>query len=392
MSSSPYLNDARNLGLGLIEAGFGPFFGVPDSSLQVILDLVQRHAEELVYTAAHESQAFAEAIGFSLGCSRYPVVYLQNSGLGNLINPITSLASVDTFDLPMLFLIGWRGSPGAVDEPQHLEMGKKTEGMLELLGIPSLILSEQNAKEIVAQAIKYRKHRRKLAILIPHSLFRGIEQKKQEEPHPLALHRAAALRSITSQLAAETFFISTTGFTSRELCALRLADGSERAGTKSRDLRIVGGMGLALSVGLGLAKAYPEKCICVLDGDGAALMHLGGMATVGAQGTPALLHIIFNNGVHESTGWQNLSNSSVDFCGVASACGYAHVRRVTALETLKLALLEFENRKNLVASPKGPFFIEVMVSPGTEGKLNRPKESPAQNLQLFAEAIRSRYC
>lgn len=252
-----------------VRFGFRNFFGVPDSTIQPIMSSLSE-MENHISVSSHESQALAEAAGFYIATGRFPVVYLQNSGLGNLVNPLCSLSNENVFPIPILLLIGWRYSFGDKDEPQHRTMGQITERLLEILNIPLLVLPE--TREDLESAFQENilpqlQSENRFAILVPHTRYKGIGPEKitsqlQASTKP---PRIDVIKWVLSQLDANDIVVATTGKTSREVALLR--EGGEF--NEIRDLRNVGAMGLASSIGLGLAQACPNKRVVILDGDGA---------------------------------------------------------------------------------------------------------------------------
>ena len=372
----------ENIGLSLYKNGFGPFIGVPDSTLQVILNNVCNVDANSVLYSAHESQATAEAIGMALTGKMRPVVFLQNSGLGNLINPVATLSSSQVFNVPLLYLIGWRASPGSLDEPQHIIGGLVTTAILKQLNINYGILNSENAHELTLLARHFLQQNEPYAILVPHDLFQNYQKKlvgkddeKINDLDTLQLTNRLTLEILIKSLPQDTFFITTTGYLSREMHALR---------ANEKDLRIVGGMGLALSVAIGLAHSNPNHFFCVLDGDGAALMHLGGLATAASRKPKNLLHCLINNGVHLSTGGQPLCNESVDYCKIAQACGYTATYKAVCENSLKSALEKIGEIRKFEQSIQ---FLEIKTNKTFSKSLPRPSQSPYENAQLFSKSL-----
>jgi phosphonopyruvate decarboxylase len=364
--------------------GFRNFFGVPDSTIQPIMSALEQ-TETQILASAHESQALGEATGFHIANGKNPVVYLQNSGLGNLVNPLCSLANENVFPIPALLLIGWRYSFGDKDEPQHRTMGDITPRLLELLNIQWLILPEtRESLEVSFQEriLPQLRSGNRFAILVPHTFFKEKDsQKLRGTDHatekPL---RIDVIRWVLSHLDENDVIVSTTGKTSREVALLR--ESGEFPET--RDIRNVGAMGLASSIGLGLAQARPNKRVIILDGDGALLMHFGSMPTIAARRPKNLLHICFSNRVHDSTGGQPLSAPALDPVRMAHELNYAHS---TWVETREDLILQINNSR----TSNGPHFIGIEIAPGSSEKLGRPTETPMQNLnriQKFLEINR----
>ncbi len=346
--------------------------GVPDSTLEAFiraLDLDDRF-ENLRST--NECEAIAVAMGQYLATRQPSLVYLQNSGFGKTIHPITSLLSSEIFRIPALLLIGWRGDPdNKPDEPQHKTMGKIMPSLLEAIGVPFTVLEPSSVDSAVHQACFHLREKKSPYALIVRP---GSFAKKKENDEMIALPaftRKRALQAILEALPNDTLFVSTTGKASRELYFLR-----EEAGTNhSRDLYVVGGMGCASAIGLGIARET-TRTVCVVDGDGAALMQLGTLATIGHQKPDNLIHLLIDNECYESTGGQPSISPTVDFPGVARACGYPWTRRVDSLASLQEALKEASRMHQLR-------FLAVKVEPGSDPELGRPLETPRENAENF---------
>lgn len=365
------------------QAGFELFTGVPCSYLTPLIDAVIDSSEIRYVGAANEGEAVAIAAGARLG-GKDAVVMFQNSGLGNAVNPLTSLTH--PFRLPVLVITTWRGEPGGEqDEPQHEVMGEITPRLLELMKIPwELFPSEPQA--LAAALGRARAHMD--ATGLPHAF---ILQKGSVEAAATGRHRTeerriegrvggafgealdpdAALRAVVAGTAGSDVLIATTGFTGRALYAL---------GDRANQLYLVGSMGCASSFGLGLALAQPRRRVIVLEGDGAMLMHLGAAAIIGHEAPENLVHVLLDNGVHDSTGAQATVAPAVDLAGAASCCGYADVRRIASVAELTDAV---------AGARRGPAFLHVRTRPRTNRKLPRPEETPAEVAQRFASWMRA---
>jgi phosphonopyruvate decarboxylase len=354
------------------ECGIGFYSGVPDSLLKDICAHISNEAERHVI-AANEGNAIALAAGYYLATGQPGLVYLQNSGMGNAVNPLASLADPQVFGIPMLVLVGWRGQPGTKDEPQHLKQGRIMESLLKALELPYCILpaSAPEAGEAIRIAAQTaREQLTPYVILTPEGIFQSCRMKNRPL-NPYSMSRECAIGTIIDSLTASDVVISTTGKASRELAEYR-----QNKGQPQTDLLIVGSMGHASQVALGVALGSPRRKIFCLDGDGAALMHMGGMATIGALRLPNLTHIILNNGAHESVGGQPTAAFSTDLSLVARACGYASSVRVSAAADLGLELQK-------ARESAGPLLIEVCVSLESRPNLGRPHTGPAENKKAF---------
>ena len=360
---SNYLNCLNSFGINF-------FAGVPDSLLKEFCACVKETCtQDNHLITANEGAAIGLGIGHYLGTGQVPMVYLQNSGLGNIINPLLSLASKEVYGIPMLIMIGWRGAPGVKDEPQHIHQGRVMIDSLESMDIPYLVLSqeENEAIEQTNNALLTAKEK--------NSPFVIVVQKNSFEPFPidkaesnLSLSREEAIIAVTKMLPKESAVVSTTGMPSRELFEYRATNNQGH----HRDFLTVGGMGHASQISLGLAKAQPKKLIYCFDGDGAALMHMGSLAIIGQSSASNLIHIIFNNGVHDSVGGQPTVGFDINFCEIANACGY---KSSVCVETHKeiVKALEFTQKK------AGPHFIDIHIRPGGRKNIGRPTTSPEEN-------------
>lgn len=354
----------------LIENEINFYAGVPDSLLKSFCACVtdQLGKDDHVITA-NEGAAIGQAIGYYLGTKKVPLVYLQNSGLGNIINPLLSLASNEVYGIPMMIMIGWRGEPGVKDEPQHIHQGRVMLDMLKAMDIPYIILEDnlQLAKESTINALNIaKKDSTPVAILVKKNTFSEYLY-KNDSPF-LEMSREEAIITTAKKIPNNAAIISTTGMPSRELYEFR---ESSNAG-HHMDFLTVGGMGHASQIAISLAKIQKNRPIFCFDGDGAALMHMGSFATIGQSDASNFNHIIFNNGVHDSVGGQPTVGFQIDFQGIASACGYKNTLKVQDFDELKSAIeFSIQNR--------GPNLIDVRVKPGNRKDIGRPKSSPQEN-------------
>jgi phosphonopyruvate decarboxylase len=363
------------------------FTGVPDSLLKSfcawVTDQAGREKNHII--AVNEGAAVALASGYHLATGKIPLVYMQNSGIGNAVNPLLSLADGDVYRIPMILLVGWRGEPGVKDEPQHLKQGKVTCALFEAMGIPYLILSahEDEVKGQLETCYAHiKQNNTPFALIVRKDTFApyilggdtgacGSETVKEESK----LSREEAIEEIIRSSSPNEVFISTTGMASRELYELREKYNMGH----ERDFLTVGSMGHASSLALAIALQRPEVPVTCIDGDGAALMHLGSVAAIGVRSPANLRHIVLNNGAHDSVGGQPTIARKIDLSGIARSAGYARVFSVTTREELCCVLGEATgaDRKN------GPEFIEVIVRKGNRKDLGRPKSSPQQNKEAF---------
>ncbi|MCW3488827.1 phosphonopyruvate decarboxylase [Dethiobacter alkaliphilus] len=351
------------------------YTGVPDSLLKDFCAYVTDHTpQDRNIIAANEGNAVGIAAGRYLALQEIGLVYMQNSGLGNVVNPLTSLADPLVYSIPMLLLIGWRGEPGVKDEPQHAKQGQITLDLLKSLGVEYDILPDNllQAEAVLKRAMEYMSQKKAPFALVirkdtfsPYALQSGYQAK-------CSLNREQALKMIVSKLGADDIVVSTTGKTSRELYEYRRACGD----THEKDFLTVGSMGHSSQIALGIALAKPQRTVYCLDGDGAALMHLGAMAIVGEQGPANLKHVVLNNCAHDSVGGQPTAGDVVDFPMIAKACGYKTVLQAQSEEEIIAKTEELKHGA-------GPSFLEVKVNKGARKDLGRPKTTPIENKEAF---------
>lgn len=361
------------------------FTGVPDSLLQSLSScLMQANRKDEHIITANEGNAVALAMGYYLASGSPAVVYMQNSGLGNTINPLASLADPEVYGIPMLLIVGWRGEPGRKDEPQHVKQGRITEGQLQLLEIPHWVVDQDAAIEtILDQAWRAMMARGgPVALLVKAGAFSDIKLKALDtpagwQPEYPALYREAAISRLLDVLRPDDIVLATTGKTGREVFELRAARGELQ-----RDFLTVGGMGHTASIALGIALAQPGRRVVCLDGDGSLLMHLGAAAIIGDIKPANLIHVLLNNQSHESVGGQPTVAGHMDFCRIVQGCGYQgyHAAR---------DLAEIGEVFGKLKDDAGPQFIEIHLWQGSRKDLGRPTSTPQQNKAAFMAHVRS---
>ena len=362
----------------LAARGVDFYAGVPDSLLKPVCFYLADHAGDKHVVAANEGGAVALACGYHLATGKVPLVYLQNSGQGNTINPLLSLADPDVYSIPMLLLIGWRGEPGTKDEPQHVKQGKVTVGLLESMGIPWRVmesdpdLAQRSVDELVAIAAA---ENRPVALLVRKGTFASYTPKDQASG-AFEMSREEAIELVAAQLGDRDAIVSTTGHISRELYEYRARNGQGH----HQEFLTVGGMGHASQIAMGIALAKPDRQVFCLDGDGAMLMHMGGTAIVGAAGVANFKHVILNNGVHDSVGGMATVGLRVSFTEIAKACGYTEAWRVERADDIAEKVAELR-------AAKGPAMLEIMVRKGARADLGRPKTSPIENKTSFTRFL-----
>lgn len=363
------------------------FTGIPDSTFKGWMTfLEEKHGRGLTQIiAANECEAIAIATGYHLSTGKVVVVYMQNSGLGKTVNPITSLCDPEVYSIPIVMMIGWRGEPGKKDEPQHKKMGRIMIPLLETLDISYWILPDNidEAEKIITKAKNVAdKKNTPVALIIKKGIIEPYSTNKTPEVHRdhLEMSREDAIKAILDSLDGSEVIVSTTGKTSRELFEYR----TER-NEIPRDFYTVGGMGCAASIAFGIAIQKPEKKIFVFDGDAAVIMQMGALATIGHYKPANFYHILFDNMAHDSTGGQRTVSDTVDFGKVALACGYKNVIKVQTKTDLKKAI---EKMKLL----KGPQMLIIRVSKGARENLGRPTTTPLENKESFMKVLRGSKC
>ena len=348
--------------------GISFFTGVPDSLLKPFLQYVQEHsAGEQHIITANEGLALALASGYYLQTGKLPLVYLQNSGLGNLVNPLSSLADQDMYGIPMVLLIGWRGEPGVADEPQHRKMGAITVPLLDVLGVPVFKLDQttKDISQILKTAIQTaREKQNPVALLASADLFEPVRTEKPEKISALPLNRESVIREIIQALTGEETVICTTGKSGREFY-----EQNQVAGNKIRKYFLsVGAMGHASHIALVIHLQSPVKTI-LIDGDGALLMHLGALPTISHFAKENFIHILINNGCHESVGGQPTEAFRADCTAIARASGYQHTILIQNESELKDWL------KNGLSSHETQF-VEIRTNAISRRDLGRPSGKP----------------
>jgi phosphonopyruvate decarboxylase len=302
---------------------------------------------------------------------------MQNSGLGNAVNPLTSLMDTEVYSMPALLLIGWRGEPGHPDEPQHVKQGRISPALLDTLEIPwhHLHSQSQDPHEILTSLCRQMyDESRPVALLISANTFADSVNNPVLDALPLT--REQAIQMLLAYFDSQTLCVSTTGKASRELYTLR----AEQQQGHAQDFLTVGSMGHTSALALGLAIAQPQRRIVCLDGDGALLMHMGNLSSIGQAAPPNLIHIVLNNGAHDSVGGQPTVAMKLDLPAIARACGYNYAHRVHTAEDLHQVCLQLFQQS-------GPQFLEIQVSRGARKNLGRPQTHPIKNRQALMQLL-----
>ncbi len=358
------------------------YVGVPDSQLKALCNYLMHtygvHPSHHLI-AANEGNAAAIAAGYHLATGKIPAVYLQNSGEGNIINPLASLLSEKVYAIPLIFIIGWRGEPGVPDEPQHVKQGEVTTRLLEEMGIDYFEIGKDTQDGLVRSAMdRFRPllaEGRCAAFVIRKDALTYGGKVVYRNSYPMT--REEILQHITA-ISGDDSIISTTGKASRELFEIREAKGQSH----KYDFLTVGSMGHSSSIALGVALQHPDRRIWCVDGDGAALMHMGAMAVIGANKPKNLIHIVINNEAHESVGGLPTVAGRIDLAAVALACGYPYAVSVDSPAKLDNALRDAKTRQELS-------FIEAKCAIGARADLGRPTTTPQENKTAFMAHLKT---
>ena len=356
------------------------YTGVPDSQLKALCNcLMNTYGIDKKHhiIAANEGNCTALAAGYHLATGRVPVVYMQNSGQGNIINPVASLLNDKVYAIPMIFVIGWRGEPGIHDEPQHIYQGEVTVKLMEDMDIRTFIIGKDTTDEEVSAAMEdFRKllsQGKQVAFIVRKGALKYDEPVEYKNENTML--REEIIQHI-ADAAGEDPIVSTTGKASRELFETRTA----RAQSHKYDFLTVGSMGHSSSIALGVALNKPDKRIWCIDGDGAVLMHMGSMAVLGANAPENLIHIVINNGAHETVGGMPTVASKLDLVSIAKACGYPNAVSVDSFEALDKELEAAKSRHQLS-------LIEVKCSIGARDDLGRPTTTALENKENFMKFL-----
>jgi phosphonopyruvate decarboxylase len=341
------------------------FVGVPDSLLKNICACIKMSSDESNnIIAANEGNAIGIASGYHISTGKFGVVYMQNSGQGNAVNPLLSLVDEDVYRIPMLLLIGWRGEPGVKDEPQHVKQGKVTLSLLETMGIDYLIL-EDDYKTQIDYCYKYMSENSKpVALIVRKGSFSEYKISKPDSEYTML--REEALDGIISNIGSDAFVVSTTGKTSREIFEIR----ERRNEGHEHDFLTVGSMGHTASIALGMSLGTEKDVFCV-DGDGSFIMHMGGMGIAAKYAKENYKYILINNGVHESVGGQPTVGFDIDIKSILFACGFKNVYTASTKNEVEQGIDKLK-REKLGA-------LIIYTKQGSRDDLGRPTITPEQN-------------
>lgn len=365
----------------LSKQGMDFFVGVPDSLLKDICAFLEDTSEKGKYIiAANEGNALAMAAGYYMATQKIGVVYMQNSGLGNIINPLLSLNDDEVYGIPALLIIGWRGEPGVKDEPQHKKQGKVTLDLLKVCGIEYDLIDRDTSSEELIRIIDESKqamlsNNKVRALVVRKDTFSPYKSSKEKLSGSGLMKREEAIYCILDHMDRESLIVSTTGKTSRELFEAR----EQRGESHERDFLVVGSMGHTSSIALGVALNTDQR-VYIFDGDGSFIMHMGGAAILGQSEADNIVHLIFNNGAHESVGNQRTIGKEIPIADVARLFGYKYCRKVQNQEQLAVALRE-------VLELRGKALIEIDIAVGSRSDLGRPTLSTFETKDHFMQSI-----
>ena len=364
------------------KAGIDFYAGVPDSFLKGLCDeLFDRFGTDgPSHVVAHnEGGAIGLCAGHYLATGKPALCYMQNSGLGNTVNPLTSLTDPQVYAIPCLLVVGWRGEPGVKDEPQHIKQGAVTLSQLDLLGIPYAVLSadtsEDEFRDLFAGLLAALQQGKVAALVVRKGAL--VSDRHPIYGNDAVLSREDAAEIILRAAAPSDCFVSTTGKLSREVFELREKLGQDHR----RDFLTVGSMGHASMIALGVAESKPDRRVWCLDGDGAVMMHLGSLALIGRRAPKNLVHVVVNNGAHETVGGMPVCSGALNITALAEAAGYRRVLKAGTAESLRQALED-------AASAEGPVLLEVRCACGARKDLGRPTTTPVQNRDAFMDFLK----
>ena len=356
------------------------YTGVPDSQLKALCNyLMDTYGIDPKHhiIAANEGNCTALAAGYHLATGKVPVVYMQNSGEGNIINPVASLLNDKVYAIPVVFIIGWRGEPGIHDEPQHIYQGEVTSKLLDDMGISHFAIGKDTTDEAVETVMRGFREKLSQGLDVAFVIRKGAltDAPKVEYKNDNTMLREEIIQHIV-KASGEDPIVSTTGKASRELFETRVTNGQSH----KYDFLTVGSMGHSSSIALGVAVNRPEIRIWCIDGDGAVLMHMGSMAVLGSNRPKNLIHVVINNAAHETVGGMPTVAGSIDLVAIAKACGYPNAVCVANFDDLDKELEAAKNRNELS-------LIEVKCSIGARDDLGRPTTTAMENKELFMNYI-----
>ena len=357
----------------LVNKNLDFFVGVPDSLLKNLCACIKENSDSKHnIIAANEGNAVAIACGYHMSSNKYAVVYMQNSGLGNTVNPLLSLADEEVYNIPMLLVVGWRGQPGKKDEPQHVKQGKLTLPLLKTMGIEYMILDD-NYQEQIDKCYEYMKNTNKpVALIVRKDSFEDYNITKDKNDYTLT--REEALDTIIKELNDDDFIVSTTGKTSREIFELREKNNQGH----SNDFLTVGSMAHTSSIAFGLCLNTDKNVYCI-DGDGSFIMHMGGLAVIAQNPCDNFKYILINNGAHESVGGQPTVGFNIKIDEILKAVGFKKVYQATTEEEIKEAIDKMKD------DTMGALII--YTKQGSRKDLGRPTTTPIENKEALMKKL-----
>lgn len=362
----------------LIKNDIDFFAGVPDSLLKYICAYITDNtpASKNIITA-NEGAAIALGTGYHLATNRIPLIYMQNSGIGNTVNPVLSLADKEVYAIPLILMIGWRGEPGIKDEPQHVKQGRVTTTLLESMEIPFQILSKtSDFKRIIeSSAIAAKNNSSPVALLVQKNTF-DTYTLDQPDGITYELSREQAIKEVLKKIPNDSIIVSTTGMLSRELFEIREKENQPH----ETDFLTVGSMGHSSQIALGIALSKPGKQVYCFDGDGAALMHLGSYAIAGSLAPKNLNIVVFNNGAHDSVGGQPTIGQNISLPKIAEAMNLKSFGSIVSVDEIKKVVPQL-TKSNQIS------FLDIKIKKGARKDLGRPTSTPIQNKELFMSFI-----
>jgi len=360
-----------------LKLGLNHFTGVPDSTLKewmTLLDNNQSVFENRI--AANEGAAIAHAAGYHLATKKVSVVYLQNSGLGNCVSPLTSLTDPEVYSIPLIMVMGWRGRPGFKDEPQHKKMGAITVEILDTLDIPYSVLDSGTYKEQIENAkMEVEENLKPYVLIVEPGFFHSIASEKIN-PSQIGINREIAIKCIVNSIDVDDLIVSTTGKASRELYEV----SANHSRGHNNNFYNVGSMGHVSSIGLEIALQRDDRKVYILDGDGALIMHMGSLSTIGYYQPKNLIHIIFDNESHESTGGQPTTSKTTNFSEILQGCNYENVNTIQSESELSSILLK---------QHQGLLGVVVKTQVGSRNDLGRPTDTPKTTKNRFMDGLAS---
>ena len=361
------------------QLGIEVLTGVPDSTLKEFCDYINSEQTGLVhYTVPNEGSAVGIATGTYLSTGKPACIYMQNSGIGNTVNPVTSIANADVYSIPIFFIVGYRGAPGTKDEPQHKFMGRITEKIFDCLEIEYEVIdkntSETELNGVFGKIKNALENKKQFALIVKKDTF--DKRVNADYSNGNELNREYVISELIKKTDSNDLIVSTTGKISREV----YEQSDLVLNNHKQCFLTVGGMGHASMIAFGIAKKFPSKRVVCMDGDGAALMHLGNMAFIGKQNVQNLVHICLNNEAHESVGGMPTAAPEFKYAEAARVCGYPSVFEIKTASEFSSLIEKFKNLKGLT-------FIEIKVANTSRDDLVRPKETALENAAQFMDCL-----